>query len=462
VVGSVLLLAALVGLDFAPRLYLLLGIGAAGLLLLLLQQPGLGLVVLATLSFALPLEVGTGTEVRLTAPVFLIPLVTGAWLVDGLRRGKIRLPRSRTVPPLLLLLLSGLISLAAGRIYWDPLVPQQDNLLLVQLAQWSIFALSAAVYLLAADLGTRGRWLEWATWAFLLIGSVVVLEFYMRPLQQLLGMSGRAHRSLFWVWLGALAAGQLLFNRRLKTGVRLWLLALILAAGYILWFRFNTWSSGWVPYTAAVLAVLWLRVWRRQRSAGLLLALVLILLVVAFFPLLFEHAGGELEYQRSLGGRLVLYEATLDLVKEHPILGLGPAAYRQYGLTRWLYLGPGSALYLRANINSHNNYIDIYAHMGLVGLGLFLWFLAAVSRLGWRLAPRFHWDFYEGYVQGALAGLAATLGAMMLLDWFLPHIYNVGFQGFRTSVLAWMFLGGLVALEARLRRQQAEGDIDAT
>jgi hypothetical protein len=26
-------------------------------------------------------------------------------------------------------------------------------------------------------------------------------------------------------------------------------------------------------------------------------------------------------------------------------------------------------------------------------------------------------------------------------------VYNVGFAGFRTSALAWMFLGGLLALE---------------
>ena len=43
--------------------------------------------------------------------------------------------------------------------------------------------------------------------------------------------------------------------------------------------------------------------------------------------------------------------------------------------------------------------------------------------------------------------LAGTLVAMMLADWFLPFVYNVGFAGFRTSVVAWMFLGGLVALD---------------
>jgi hypothetical protein len=35
----------------------------------------------------------------------------------------------------------------------------------------------------------------------------------------------------------------------------------------------------------------------------------------------------------------------------------------------------------------------------------------------------------------------------MLGDWVLPFVYNVGFGGFRASVLGWLFMGGLVALE---------------
>jgi len=443
---AALLLAAFFGGRPSAR-YLLLGVGVLGTLLLL-QHPGLGLVALAALSFTLPLSIGTGSAVELTAPVLLIPVVVLAWLVDGLRRGALRLPRSRTVLPLLLFVGSGLLALLAGRATWDPLVPQPGNLLLVQLGQWGIFALSAAIFLLTGDLGARGRWLQMATWVFLGLASIVVLEFYLPPLRRALGWSSpaKASRSMFWVWLAALATGQLLFNRHLRPLARLGLLVLLLAAAYPLWFRMNTWSSGWVPFTATILIVAWLWVWKRHRAAALFLGLVLVVLVALLFPALFQHAGGERELERSWGGRVMLYQAVLDLVKDHPILGLGPAAYRHYGHVRWLGGAPGRALWLRPNISSHNNYIDIYAQMGLLGLGLFLWFLFEVGRLGWRLMPRFEGDFEEGYVYGALGGLAGTLVAMMLADWFLPFVYNTGFRGFRTSALAWMFLGGLVAL----------------
>jgi hypothetical protein len=32
-------------------------------------------------------------------------------------------------------------------------------------------------------------------------------------------------------------------------------------------------------------------------------------------------------------------------------------------------------------------------------------------------------------------------------DWFLPFTYNIGFPGFRAAMFAWLFLGGLMALE---------------
>jgi hypothetical protein len=36
--------------------------------------------------------------------------------------------------------------------------------------------------------------------------------------------------------------------------------------------------------------------------------------------------------------------------------------------------------------------------------------------------------------------------AGMLGDWILPFFYNLGLYGFRSSMLGWLFLGGLVSL----------------
>ena len=66
---------------------------------------------------------------------------------------------------------------------------------------------------------------------------------------------------------------------------------------------------------------------------------------------------------------------------------------------------------------------------------------------GWRLRKRYTGDFAAGYVNGMLAAGAGALVIMLLADWILPFVYNIGFEGFQASVLVWLFMGGLVALE---------------
>jgi hypothetical protein len=97
--------------------------------------------------------------------------------------------------------------------------------------------------------------------------------------------------------------------------------------------------------------------------------------------------------------------------------------------------------------NSHNQYVDIVAQTGLLGLACFLWFAWEAGWLGSRLRARVPEGFAQAYVYGALGGLVGMLVAGMLADWVLPFVYNIGLAGFRASVLGWLFLGGLLSLE---------------
>jgi hypothetical protein len=42
----------------------------------------------------------------------------------------------------------------------------------------------------------------------------------------------------------------------------------------------------------------------------------------------------------------------------------------------------------------------------------------------------------------------------MLGDWVIPFFYNIGLDGFRASMLSWLFLGGLVSLEQMVISQK--------
>jgi hypothetical protein len=103
--------------------------------------------------------------------------------------------------------------------------------------------------------------------------------------------------------------------------------------------------------------------------------------------------------------------------------------------------------------NSHSQFVDLIAQTGLVGLTCFIWFFGEVGFLGLKLIKSAPEGFAKGYIFGALGGLAGTLVAAYLVDWVLPFVYNIGMTGFRASVLAWLFLGGVVSIEQIVRRQ---------
>ncbi|UCF26761.1 MAG: hypothetical protein JSW42_08845, partial [Chloroflexota bacterium] len=104
--------------------------------------------------------------------------------------------------------------------------------------------------------------------------------------------------------------------------------------------------------------------------------------------------------------------------------------------------------------NSHNNYIDMIAQIGVLGLFFYLWFSWEIINVGWGLIKKKLDNFSQAYVIGAMGGLVGMLVAGMLGDWVIPFVYNVGMRGFRASVLGWIFLGGLVVIERLINNKE--------
>jgi hypothetical protein len=202
-------------------------------------------------------------------------------------------------------------------------------------------------------------------------------------------------------------------------------------------------TSTWVGVGAVAGVLLWLR-WPRLRWP-----VVLLLAALAstgwLTSAVWEFAGGQPEWLTSGGSRLALIRRVVGVAMRNPVTGLGPASYRPYANLK--PLAYREALWMTPNVSSHNNYVDLFAHTGLLGLGLFFWFVVELARLGLRLRRRFDHGFLAGYVNGMLGAGAASLVIMLLADWILPFVYNIGFPGFQASVLVWLFMGGLVAID---------------
>lgn len=443
VVLAVLAGAAFFGLRTNLLWLALLVAGIAAVIVL--QQPTLGLMGMVLLALVVPVSIGTGTEVSLNVVTLAVPALLAVWVLTMVRRRDVRLAPSRTTLPLALFLLAGLLSLLIGLAMWDPLVPREGSFVLVQLAQWAIFAFSAGAFWLTANLVRDQRHLRWLTATFLLVAGGVAI---VRMVPGTTGLIDRVTtiafiRASFWVLLTGLAGGQLLFNRQLSTPWRLFLVMVL--AGVVVYGFVDQQeaTSNWVGIGATLGLLIWLRYPRLRWP--LLVMLVILTIAGVLFPSLYSFAGGDAEWRGSGGSRLVLIDRVLDVTMRNPITGLGPAAYRRYAALDPLPYG--RAFWVEPQVSSHNNYVDLFSHTGLVGLGLFVWFVAEIAWLGRRLHRYYRTGFASGYVNGMLAVGLGALVIMVLADWILPFVYNIGFPGFQASVLVWLFMGGLVALD---------------
>jgi len=443
VVAGVLLLSAMLAPRASPR-YLILLVGA-GMALIFLRWPPLGLTALIIASLVVPFEIGTGTQTSLNVTVLLMPVLIGLWLLDMIRRKDLRLLPSRPILPLVALVGVAILASVAGNLLW--LIFAQTAPLRAQVGGLAVFVLSAGAFLLVAHQVRDLRWLERLTWVFLVLGALYIAGRLVPGFGRFTGRLFQygADGSVFWTWLVALAFSQAVFNRRLRLHWRLALGVLVLATLYIGWFQGRAWASGWLPPLVAVVVSLWAGVPRLGLPVGMVAVTVGALNVQKIVGIVMT------DQQYSLMTRLEAWRIVIEIIKASPLLGLGPANYYWY-----TPLFPILGWYVQ--FNSHNQYVDIVAQTGLLGLACFLWFAWEVGWLGWRLRARVPDGFAQAYVYGALGGLAGMLAAGMLGDWVLPFVYNIGLAGFRASVLGWLFLGGLLSLEqiARLDRVKVD------
>ena len=411
-------------------LYLLLGIG---MVLTFLRWPPLGLIVTSVAGMVVPYTGPSGLNVT----VILVAMLLCLWLLDMLvRKRQIGLVPSRTVWPLLSYLVIAFISFGIGQLNWlsfalhAPLGAQIGGLLIV--------VLSIGAFLLMANLVQDLGWLSRMTWAFLAFAALSVMGRSVLPV---LGLSRieffHPMGSVFYIWLVALAFSQSAFNRDLHLGWRLALGGLVLVAFYVLFFLKFGDKSGWIPSLACIVVIVAFRSWR----AGL------VLIPVAAITALYLTTGLVSSEEYSFSTRFDAWSIMAQIIKINPVLGLGFANYYWYTP---LFPIRGYAV----SFNSHNNYVDIVAQTGIVGLVCLLLFFGRVGWLSWRLQKRAPAGFAQAYAYGALGGLAGMLVAGMMGDWVLPFFYNIGLSGFRSSMLGWLFLGGLVSLEQMVMSQK--------
>jgi len=429
----------LIGFLIAGAFIGLIGLG------FLFKYQTLPMILIVPASFFLAAGINTGTATQINAVVLLIFLMIGIWLVDGIvvRREFDFFP-STPILPTVLLLVAVLISFLFGQL---PYFPVEHASIAAQLGATMIFVLAVGSFFITSQRLTPNA-LRWFTWLFLAFAAVYVLARALigiaMPVVQLFrpGSVG----SLFWVWALAMISAQLYHNNQLKSWTRVFLWMSLALLIYVSVFVAREWTSGWLPPMIALAVLLWISL---PNYRYLIILAGLVVVAIQWNNIVSMVMIGDNEY--SMVTRLDAWAILFKIIKANPVFGVGPANYYFY-----TSLFPIRGYYVQ--FNSHNNYIDLLAQTGIVGTACYIWFIIEMLRLGMKLRGRTSNGFDRAYVYGAIGGIAGTATAGLLGDWVLPFIYNVGYEGFRSSVFAWMFMGGLISIERFLALESKDSD----
>jgi O-antigen ligase len=127
------------------------------------------------------------------------------------------------------------------------------------------------------------------------------------------------------------------------------------------------------PWIAAAVMVILICLWHRKFTFYKRLALIYLPIALCFLaPSLRERASTITDKgYHSNSERLEMWQAGIRMVRDHPLLGVGPGTMNQvsprYQLPARRLLGPWGHL--------HNTYVHVAAERGLLGLAAFLAFI---------------------------------------------------------------------------------------
>jgi O-antigen ligase len=326
------------------------------------------------------------------------------------------------------------ISLVWSNIYRDVLVQVGASTIFVQISQALVMLCLGGLYLLVVNHLPTLKWLKALT-VLLLAGGVLGLvnEFVIviLPVQT---------RGTFTMWVVSVSLALLLFHRRLNVRTRLLLFALVLGWCYWSFGLRITWLASWLPTLVAIGVLLLMRSWK-------LLALAAVAAVIwAALNLSYIDSIVNAETDESGHTRLDAWLMNWRVTGEHLLFGTGPAGYAAYYM---------SYFPTRATA-THNNYIDVVAQTGVVGLACYLGFFLAVAWQGWRLSRRLRGrgDFAEAMTLAALAGTFGCIVINAFGDWLIPFAYTQGILGYDYAAYNWLFMAAIPLID-RLTREPA-------
>ena len=138
----------------------------------------------------------------------------------------------------------------------------------------------------------------------------------------------------------------------------------------------------------------------------------------------------------SSGRRIAIWKFTGMMIKDHPVLGSGIGTYK-YNTFRYqakfFEQGDNRTIYTYGFAEeAHNEYLQLWAELGTIGLAIFLWLIITYFNYGIRYLKREKDKQRQGIMIGLMGGVVAFLVDSFF--WFPLHLSS-------NLSLFWLFIG---------------------
>ena len=125
----------------------------------------------------------------------------------------------------------------------------------------------------------------------------------------------------------------------------------------------------------------------------------------------------------SLKRREAIWGFTTLMIRDHPLLGSGLGTFKYNSLSyqaKFFGQGENRLLYPYGIAReSHNEYLQLWAELGIIGLGIFLWFIITYFNYGLKTLRRIKDDHKRGIIIGLMGSIVAFL--VDAIFWFPMH-----------------------------------------
>jgi O-antigen ligase len=149
----------------------------------------------------------------------------------------------------------------------------------------------------------------------------------------------------------------------------------------------------------------------------------------------------QLSQSFSVGSRITNWKFTTLMIKDNPLFGSGIGTYKYNSLryqAKFLEQGQNRSIYPYVfATKTHNEYLQLWAELGIVGLGIFIWLIASYFNYGLRFIKRVENRHKQGIIIGLMGAVVAVL---------IDGIFGFPLHLPATIILFWLSIGLTVVI----------------